>query len=56
MGGQNADISTETSVNAVLHILDTKGKEDTGKFFNIHVPGWENAPGLNQYDGEEIPW
>lgn len=27
-----------------------------GKFFNIHVPGWERAEGLNQYDGEEVPW
>ncbi|KFA81115.1 hypothetical protein S40288_01007 [Stachybotrys chartarum IBT 40288] len=39
MGGESADNTIETSINAVLRILYTKRREDTGKFFNIHVPG-----------------
>jgi len=30
--------------------------EQNGKFLNIHVPGWEENPGFNQYDGKEVPW
>lgn len=56
MGGENADLDVETRVNAMLNILDRITLKDSGKFFNIHVPGWEHAEGLNQYDGKELPW
>ncbi|EAW16418.1 putative short chain dehydrogenase/reductase family oxidoreductase [Aspergillus fischeri NRRL 181] len=32
------------------------GWDGNGRFFNVHVPGWENVLGLNQYDGKEVPW
>jgi hypothetical protein len=56
LGGENADLPVETGVTAVLSIIDKTSHEANGRFFNIHVPGWENKPGLNQYDGKEIPW
>ncbi|KAJ6445897.1 emp24/gp25L/p24 family protein [Purpureocillium lavendulum] len=56
MGGSRADIDVETSVNATLDIVSRAKTADTGKFFNIHVPGYEDAPGINQYDGGQPPW
>jgi hypothetical protein len=41
---------------AVIEVLDRDRSELNGKFVNIKVAGWENATGLHQYNGAEIPW
>ncbi|PLN85679.1 NAD(P)-binding protein [Aspergillus taichungensis] len=56
LGGESADLTTEQSASAVLDIVFHKTAADTGKFFNVRVAGWEEAEGLNQYDGAEYPW
>lgn len=56
MGSQNADLEVETGVAAVIDLMLKSGPEKNGSFLNIHIPGWENAPGPNQYDGKELPW
>lgn len=56
LGGEQADLGAEESANAVLDVVREKGPESNGKFFNIRVKGWEEAEGLNQYDGAEVPW
>ncbi|EYE97454.1 short-chain dehydrogenase-like protein [Aspergillus ruber CBS 135680] len=56
LGGKDADLTVEQSANAILHNIFNSTQAETGKFLNIHVPGWENAPGINQYNGNEIPW
>ena len=56
MGSNDADLPVDTGVAAVLDIVLTTGKEKNGRFLNILVPGWENNPGMNQYDGKELPW
>jgi hypothetical protein len=56
MGSQNADLPVEVGVEEVVRLMLKSGPESNGKFLNIHVPGWENAPGPNQYDGKEPPW
>jgi hypothetical protein len=56
LGSQSADLSVETGVGAVLDVLGKTGREGNGRFFNVLVPGWENNPGMNQYDGKELPW
>lgn len=42
MGGENALITTETSVNGLRQVIDDLSMTTTGRFFN--------------YDGAEIPW
>jgi hypothetical protein len=39
-----------------MDIIQKAGSSMNGKFQNIHVPGWENAKGNNQYDGEVVAW
>jgi hypothetical protein len=56
MGSEHADLPVEVGVKEVIRIMTSSGPESTGKFLNIHVPGWENAAGPNQYDGKEPPW
>ncbi|OJJ94629.1 hypothetical protein ASPACDRAFT_65078 [Aspergillus aculeatus ATCC 16872] len=56
LGSDMADLPVETGVAAVLRVLQRVGCEGNGKFFNIHIPGWEENPGMNQYDGKELPW
>ncbi|GLA44394.1 hypothetical protein AnigIFM63309_003156 [Aspergillus niger] len=56
LGSENADLPVDVGVTSVLDILHRTGQDGNGRFFNIHVPGWENAPGINQYDGKEVPW
>ncbi|SPB48872.1 hypothetical protein CAN33_0036090 [Aspergillus niger] len=56
MGSDDADLPVDTGVSAVLDAVLTTGKEKNGRFLNILVPGWENNPGMNQYDGKELPW
>jgi hypothetical protein len=52
----HADLPVGTGVSQILHIAKTSGQEANGRFLNIHVPGWENSPGLHQYDGKDLPW
>ena len=56
MGGEIADLDPTISATKVLDIIARDNKQINGKFLKIHVPGWENAPGLHQYDGGELPW
>ena len=56
MGSESADLDVDVGVKAVLDVILKNGRESNGKFLNIHVPGWENAEGPNQYDGKEVPW
>jgi hypothetical protein len=56
MGSQDADLPVEVGARQTLDIIHRSTKEDNGKFWNIHVAGWETAPGPNQYDGKELPW
>ncbi|KAH8828824.1 short-chain dehydrogenase-like protein [Flagelloscypha sp. PMI_526] len=55
-GSQDADLTVEQSVSAIFDIISRADKESNGKFLQVHVKGWENAPGLNQYPGGELPW
>ncbi|PLB54178.1 NAD(P)-binding protein, partial [Aspergillus steynii IBT 23096] len=56
LGGSGADLTTDQSARGLLEVLFRVTKEDNGKFFNIRVDGWEEAEGLNRYDGAEAPW
>ena len=56
LGSQNADLEVGTGVRAMIDLVLKSGRDQNGKFLNIHVPGWEGAPGPNQYDGKELPW
>ena len=56
LGGDQADLTLEQGSQAVVDIVLRITKEDNGKFLNVHVPGWEHAEGMNQYDGEIVPW
>jgi NAD(P)-dependent dehydrogenase (short-subunit alcohol dehydrogenase family) len=56
LGSDKADIDVGTSIKAVMEIVDKATTADNGKGLTIHVPGWENNPGMNQYPGGEFPW
>ena len=56
LGSSYADLEVESGVRAVLQLVLGATPAMNGKFLNIHVPGWEKATGLNQYDGGEVPW
>ncbi|KAH7304289.1 short chain oxidoreductase [Stachybotrys elegans] len=56
LGGQYADLDVDISVKAVMEVVDRVTAADNGKFLDVHVPGWENNPGLNQYAGGEPEW
>ncbi|OJD29425.1 short chain oxidoreductase [Diplodia corticola] len=56
LGGTGADLTIEQGSNATADIIFRVKKEDNGKFLNVHVPGWEKAEGINQYDGGCPPW
>jgi len=56
LGGEAADLDVETGAKAVLEAVEKHGKDFNGKFLNIRVAGWEEKPGLNQYDGKALPW
>ncbi|KAF4186521.1 hypothetical protein CNMCM7927_005344 [Aspergillus lentulus] len=56
MGGSRADLPPATGAKAVLDIVQKATPSQNGKALNIHVPGWEENEGLNQYDGKEVPW
>ncbi|KAL1615941.1 hypothetical protein SLS56_011636 [Neofusicoccum ribis] len=50
------DLMPEEGAKATLDIVFRVTTTDNGKFYNVHVPGWENVPGPNKYRGEIIPW
>jgi hypothetical protein len=56
MGSQYADLDVETGVGALKDLVLAATPEMNGKFYNVHVAGWEHAEGGNQYDGAEVPW
>jgi hypothetical protein len=56
LGGDQADLTSDQSATGVLEVTSNATNADTGKFFNLRVPGWENTEGLNRYDGAEAPW
>lgn len=56
LGGPSADLTIEQGSKAVTDIIFRVSEKETGTFINVHVPGWEKAPGINQYDGENPPW
>ncbi|KAJ5931139.1 hypothetical protein N7466_006632 [Penicillium verhagenii] len=56
MGSSRADLPVEVGAEQVLNIVQNAGPSQHGKLVNIHVPGWENAPGSNQYPGGEVAW
>ncbi|KAJ5110536.1 hypothetical protein N7532_001071 [Penicillium argentinense] len=56
LGSQRADLPVETGAEKVVDIVLKTGPHQNGKFVNIHVPGWEKAPGPNQYEGKEVEW
>lgn len=58
LGGEQADLTpTEGAEASVKILLGVQGDaKANGKFFEVHVPGWENNPGINQYAGGIAPW
>ncbi|CAG7929847.1 unnamed protein product [Penicillium olsonii] len=56
LGSARAHLSVETGAEKVLEVIQRVMPDQNGKFFNIHIPGWEAADGADQYDGKEIPW
>lgn len=41
LGGATADLPVEKDAKATLEAVHKYGREQNGKFFNIHVAGWE---------------
>ncbi|KAL4974615.1 hypothetical protein BDW66DRAFT_167601 [Aspergillus desertorum] len=56
LGGEYADLPVETGAEQVLKYVKNGGRDLNARFLDIHVPGWENAPGPNQYLGGDVPW
>ena len=56
MCGESADLPVAVGAKAALDKLLRSTKDDNGKFYNIHVPGYEHVEGPNRYDGKEVPW
>ncbi|KAL7947574.1 hypothetical protein V8C42DRAFT_289236 [Trichoderma barbatum] len=56
MGSEMADLDVETGTKALWDLINKADPSYNGKFYNIHVPGWEHNEGVNQYNGQEIPW
>jgi len=56
LGSQAADLPVEVGAEKTLDKILAAGKEQNGEYLNIHVPGWENAPGPNKYDGKFPGW
>jgi len=56
MGGSEADLTVQESAKATLEGIMGAGRNLNGAFLNIHVKGWENHKGINQYDGRISAW
>jgi hypothetical protein len=55
-GGDIADLKPEQGAKATLEIIAKPNSETNGRFSNVLVKGWENAPSPNTYDGKVKPW
>lgn len=51
-----ADLSVEQGAEASLERIKNAGKEQNGKFLDIEIKGWVQAPGKSAYDGANPPW
>ncbi|KAL1627203.1 hypothetical protein SLS56_006442 [Neofusicoccum ribis] len=56
LGTSAADLSPEEGAEATLNVVFRVNSEETGKFFTVRVPGWENKSGHERYDGNCPPW
>lgn len=54
--GQVADLPPEDGAQACIDQIMAAGPEKNGRFLNILIPGWEEKPGANKYDGKSPPW
>ncbi|KAF4303488.1 hypothetical protein GTA08_BOTSDO09468 [Botryosphaeria dothidea] len=52
----SADLTPDENVKATLDIIFRTTHAETGKFFIIHVPSWEDNPISSRYDGASVPW
>ncbi|KAH8828645.1 short-chain dehydrogenase-like protein [Flagelloscypha sp. PMI_526] len=55
MGTDNAELTVEQSVKAILQSIQQSDSTSNGKFLDINVEGWVHTR-LNSYKGGEIPW
>lgn len=55
-GGEMADLTPAEGAKASLDIIFTPGQVYNGQMPKVLVKGWENNPGMNQYDGTNAPW
>ncbi|KAJ5171661.1 hypothetical protein N7492_004254 [Penicillium capsulatum] len=55
LGGSRADLPVEVGAEKVVDLVQKASPEDSGKFWNIHVPGWEDSP-RDPYHGGQVPW
>lgn len=64
LGSSYADLDVAVGAKATLDLLRKATKEDSGRFLNIKVEGWEHGKpgaekgegGPNVYDGVDAPW
>ncbi|KAF4943666.1 hypothetical protein FSARC_14860 [Fusarium sarcochroum] len=56
LGGSTADLDLETGVNASLDVIFNVKRKDNGKALNVKVPGFENSPMPDHYEGGQFPW
>ncbi|KAF5020805.1 hypothetical protein F66182_7165 [Fusarium sp. NRRL 66182] len=56
MGGSMAHLDLEVGVNASLEVIFNLKREDSGKALNIKVPGFEDSPAPDHYEGGPFPW
>ncbi|KAF5007360.1 hypothetical protein FDECE_6291 [Fusarium decemcellulare] len=56
LGGPYAVLELDTGVNATLDIVFNLKKEDNGKFLNVRVPGFEDVPTPDRFQGGQPPW
>ena len=53
---KNADLTPERAAEAVLDRAHKAGLEDSGRFVDIEVPGFERPDGRRKYTGSDLPW
>lgn len=55
-GGDFADLTLEQAAKGVVEAIAKADSVKTGTFFMIEVAGWEDNPGLHQYNGKICSW
>ncbi|KFY42559.1 hypothetical protein V494_02359 [Pseudogymnoascus sp. VKM F-4513 (FW-928)] len=55
-GGDIADLTLEQAAKGFIEALVGGGKGKNGTTYMIQVDGYENAPGVHQYNGKTMPW